>query len=92
MAHDAKWVFSCKNCHAECTFAQIPEEGVANWFFPKKPQVPGNYTHKCDSCGHEGTYQRHDLIYRDATMPSRVPETKCGEATGAPNRAAAGAK
>jgi hypothetical protein len=79
MATNATWVLSCGNCHTECVFAEIPSEGVANWFFPKKPQVPANFTHKCKNCGHADRYERNDLTYRDETMPSRVPPTKCGE-------------
>jgi hypothetical protein len=75
----AKWVLSCKNCHAECTYAEIPSEGVANWFFPKKPQMPPHFTHKCKTCGHRDTYERNDLTYRDETMPSRVQPSRCGE-------------
>jgi hypothetical protein len=81
MANQAKWVLSCKNCHAECRFAEIPSEGVANWFFPKKPQVPANFTHKCENCGYANTYERTDLTYRDETMPSRAPSTNCGAST-----------
>jgi hypothetical protein len=78
MAHQPKWVLSCKSCHAECVYAEIPSEGVANWFFPKKPQVPDRFTHKCENCGHEDTYGRNDLSYRDETMPSRFETKKCG--------------
>jgi hypothetical protein len=78
MAHQAKWVLSCKSCHAECVYAEIPSEGVANWFFPKKPQVPDHFTHKCENCGHGDTYGRNDLTYRDETMPSRFETKKCG--------------
>jgi len=79
MANQAKWVLSCKKCHAKCVFAEIPSEGTANWFFPNKPQMPPNFNHTCKNCGHEDTYERNDLTYRDETMPSRIEPTKCGE-------------
>jgi hypothetical protein len=78
MAHQAKWVLICKNCHAECVFAEIPSDGAANWFFPKKPQMPPHFTHRCSNCDHEDTYGQNDLTYRDETMPSRMETKKCG--------------
>jgi hypothetical protein len=50
-----------------------------SYFLPKKPAVPANFTHKCENCGHEATYQRNDLSYRDETMPSRMETKKCAE-------------
>jgi hypothetical protein len=78
MAHNAKWVLSCKGCHAECTYAEIPDD-MASHFFPKKPQVAEDFFHKCENCGHRARYQQTDLRYRDDTMPSRMPESNCGE-------------
>jgi hypothetical protein len=89
MAHQAKWVLSCKNCRAECVYAEIPGD-TENYFLPKKPQVPDRFKHKCENCGHEDTYQRNDLIYRDESMPSRVETKKCAE-SGEPFRRASGA-
>ena len=77
MATDAKWVLSCKSCHAECTYAQIPGD-TESYFLPKKPHVPGNFSYRCDNCGHKDTYQRNDLRYRDETMPSRTEQKNCG--------------
>jgi ferredoxin len=79
MATNPKWVLSCKNCHAECVYAAIPSD-TENYFMPKKPQIPANFTHKCEGCGHVDSYERTDLIYRDETMPSRAEAKKCGEA------------
>jgi hypothetical protein len=77
MAKEAKWVLSCKSCHAECVFAEIPDD-TESYFLPKKPQVPAEFKHKCEGCGHEDMYERNDLSYRDETMPSRVASKKCG--------------
>jgi hypothetical protein len=77
MPHHATWVLSCKNCHAECTYAEIPPD-TESYFLPKKPQVPDDFTHKCDNCGHQDSYQRKDLTYRDESMPSRAETKKCG--------------
>jgi hypothetical protein len=76
MVHQAKWVLSCKNCHSECTYAQIPEDSV-KFFLPKKPQVPDDFTFTCRTCGHSDKYRRKDLIFRDETMPSYFQPTKC---------------
>jgi predicted nucleic-acid-binding Zn-ribbon protein len=78
MAHQAKWVLSCKNCRAECVYSEIPSN-TESYFLPKKPQVPAHFKHKCEDCGYEDTYQRNDLSYRDETMPSRVQAKQCGE-------------
>jgi hypothetical protein len=91
MATNAKWVLSCKGCHAECTFADIPDD-TASYFFPKKPQVPENFAHQCENCGHRDTYERTDLRYRDDTMPSRVKSSNCGERDGAKGRTLRAAK
>jgi hypothetical protein len=85
MGTNPKWVLSCKGCHAECVFAEIPDD-TASYFFPKKPQVPENFAHKCKNCGHRGTYERTDLRYRDDTMPSHAKSSKCGEGEGAKDR------
>jgi hypothetical protein len=91
MANDPKWVLSCKNCHAECVYAEIPAD-TESYFLPRKPQVPDNFTHKCQGCGHEDKYNRNDLSYRDETMPSRVQSKKCAEGAGSNNRAFGAAK
>jgi hypothetical protein len=72
-------VASCKNCHVECVYAEIPSEGVANWFFPKKPRMPPHFTHRCENCGRTDMYERNDLTYRDETMPSWMETKKCAE-------------
>jgi Fe-S-cluster-containing dehydrogenase component len=77
MAREPKWVLTCKNCRAECTYAGIPSD-TESYFLPRKPHVPANFVHKCDFCGHEYSYERSDLTYRAETMPSRVEEKKCG--------------
>jgi hypothetical protein len=78
MAYQAKWVLSCKNCRAECIYAEIPSD-TESYFLPKKPQVSPEFTHRCDNCGHEDKYERKDLSYRDETMPSRFASQKCGK-------------
>jgi hypothetical protein len=76
MATDPKWVLSCKECHAECVYAKIPAD-TESYFLPKKPEVPDNFMHKCENCGHADEYTRNDLSYRDETMPSRIQSKKC---------------
>jgi hypothetical protein len=73
MGTNAKWVLTCKNCRAECTYADISLEGAANYFLPKRPPVPDGFTFKCQNCGHADIYRRQELLYRDETMPSRRP-------------------
>jgi hypothetical protein len=93
MANHAKWVLSCKSCHAECLYAEIPDD-TDNYFFPKKPQVPENFAHKCESCGHRDIYKRTDLTYRDDTMetkPSHTKSSNCGESKGGDDSRAFGA-
>ena len=53
-----------------------------------------NFAHRCGICGHEYTYLRNDLTYRDETMPSRAEERKCGagESAEPPDRAFGAAK
>lgn len=81
MTNNRRWVLSCKQCHAECVYANIPAD-TESYFLPKKPQVPIDFRYKCENCGHEDTYNRNDLSYRDETMPSRRQSRKCvdGEA------------
>jgi hypothetical protein len=67
-------------------YAEIPDD-TESYFFPKKPHVPENFTHKCETCGHVDRYERTDLIYRDETMPSRAASKKCTAAE--PSRATA---
>ena len=81
MATDPKWVLSYKQCHAECVYAEIPAD-TESYFLLKKPQVPMDFTHKCESCGHEDKYTRNDLSYRDETMPSRTKAKKCADSSG----------
>lgn len=78
MPTNARWVLTCKNCRAECTYADIPAD-TANYFLPKKPDMPEGFSLKCPSCEHEDIYDRKDLSYRDETMPSRAASAKCGE-------------
>jgi hypothetical protein len=84
MANNAKWVLSCNKCHTECSYAEIPDD-TNNYFFPKKPQVPENFAHKCENCGHRDIYNRTDLRYRDDLMETRPREesSRCGEGNGA---------
>jgi hypothetical protein len=91
MANNAKWVLSCRACHVECVFAEIPDDTVS-YFLPKKPQVLENFAHKCESCGHRAIYTRTDLTYRDDTMPSHTKSTKCGEGSRADDRTFGGVK
>ena len=77
MASKPKWVLTCKNCRAECTYEEIPSD-TESYLLPRRPHVLVNFTHKCDLCGHEYIYERTDLSYRDETMPSRMQERKCG--------------
>jgi hypothetical protein len=35
-----RWVMRCNDCRAECTYAEIPAEGIWNYFLPKKPEIP----------------------------------------------------
>jgi len=77
MARQAKWVLRCKNCGAECVYAGIPSD-TESYFLPRKPQVPADFVHRCDFCGHEYPYGRNDLSYRDETMPAQIEEKKCG--------------
>jgi hypothetical protein len=75
-----RWVLKCNECRAECSYAEIESEGVANYFFPKKPDLPPNFTYKCPNCGHEDTYDRSDLIYQDdASTPA--PAVKCSDSS-----------
>jgi hypothetical protein len=76
MATDPKWVISCKKCHAEREYEKIPAD-TESYFLPKKPQVPTNFTHKCENCGHDDNYNRNDLSYRDETMLSGTTSEKC---------------
>jgi hypothetical protein len=80
MATHPKWVLTCKECRAECVYAEIPA-GTESYFLPRKPQLPDNFTHTCQGCGHEDKYNRNDLSYRDESMPSRIQSKKCSGAT-----------
>jgi heterodisulfide reductase subunit A-like polyferredoxin len=93
MATNPKWVLTCKNCRAECTYEEIPSD-TESYFLPKRPHVPADFAHRCGICGHEYAYQRNDLSYRDETMPSRMDEKKCGagESAEPPERAFGAAK
>jgi len=63
---NVKWVLTCRECRAECTYSEIPEEDISAYFFPKKPDVPpGGFQFECTNCGHKDTYRRTDLTYRD---------------------------
>jgi hypothetical protein len=72
-----RWVLKCKKCRAECTYAEIPSDGFANYFFPKKPEVPDNFTYACPNCAHKTTYRRADLIYQDDAVASSPEAAKC---------------
>lgn len=72
-----RWVLKCKKCRAECAYAEIPLEGFANYFFPKKPQVPDNFTYTCPRCAHRYAYERADLIYQDNTIAPSSEAAKC---------------
>jgi hypothetical protein len=56
--------------------AEIPRDGTAEYFVPKKPLIPSDFRFKCPNCSHEVAYQRQDLSYRDQTMPSKSA-SKC---------------
>jgi hypothetical protein len=81
MANNAKWVLSCTRCQTECLYEEIPED-TESYFFPKKPQVPENFAHKCEACGHRDIYKRTDLRYRDSMTEVRAKSSKCGEGNG----------
>lgn len=83
MGNHAKWVLSCTKCGTECVYAEIPDD-TDNYFFPKKPQVPENFAHDCDHCGHRDTYKRTDLRYRDDMIEARIrfESSRCGEGNG----------
>src|SRR5580704_1825756 len=72
-----KWVLRCKQCRSECVYAEIPSEGAANYFFPKKPEVPAGLTFKCPDCGHKDSYTRADLVYHDDATSRSPAKTKC---------------
>ena len=48
-----KWVLKCKQFRSECVYAEIPSEGTATYFFPKKPELPNSLTFTCPNCGHK---------------------------------------
>ena len=83
-----RWVLKCKECRAECVYADIATEGVANYFFPKRPQVPENFTYKCSTCGHQDAYDRSDLTYQDDQISPSHATTKCTEAADTRKRVA----
>jgi len=78
MPTNPRWVISCKSCRAECTYAEIPSD-TANYFLPKKPEVPDGFSFKSPNCAHEDTYGRNDLSYGVETMPSRAASAKCSD-------------
>lgn len=92
MANNAKWVLSCTRCQTECVYAEIPND-TESYFFPKKPQVPENFTHKCEACGHRDIYKRTDLRYRDDMIEARIraDTATCGQGNGSQDKKAFGA-
>jgi hypothetical protein len=76
-----RWVLKCKECRAECSYAEIANEGVANYFFPKKPEVPPNFTYTCPTCGHQDMYDRSDLIYEDDANTPNPASAKCSDSS-----------
>ena len=72
-----RWVVKCKKCGTECIYAEIPPRGFANYFFPKKPEVPHNFTYSCPNCAHETAYGRADLIYQDDAVAPSPEAAKC---------------
>jgi hypothetical protein len=86
-----RWVLNCKECRTECVYAEIPSTGIANYFLPKKPEVPKDFTFICPTCGHEDTYDRSDLTYQDGQISASPAVANCSEASGLKKRAA-GAK
>jgi endogenous inhibitor of DNA gyrase (YacG/DUF329 family) len=83
-----RWVLKCKQCGTECVYAEIPSTGIANYFLPKKPEVPKNFTYPCPTCGHEDTYDRSDLTYQDDQISPSDAATNCSEASDSLKRAA----
>ena len=73
-----RWVLKCKDCRTECTFAEIPTEGTANYFFPKKPELPENgFTYTCPNCRHKSVYKRTDLIHQDDAIAPSPEAANC---------------
>jgi hypothetical protein len=93
VGRNAKWVLSCNRCQTECVYAKIPED-TDSYFFPKKPEVPEDFAHTCEGCGHRDIFKRTDLRYRDDLMETGPsPESsKCGEGEGNVGRTFGAAK
>jgi hypothetical protein len=69
-------------------YAEIPSKGIANYFFPKKPEVPRNFTYTCPTCGHEDAYDRSDLTYQDDQISPSDAANKCSETSNSLKQAA----
>jgi hypothetical protein len=74
-------VLKCKECRAECSYADISSEGVASYFFPKKPEVPANFTYTCPMCGHKDLYDRSDLVYENDANTPNPAAAKCSDSS-----------
>ncbi len=72
-----KWVIKCKECGTECVYAEITSEGTANYFFPKKPELPKGFMFDCPKCGRKNRYSRTDLVYQDDALTRSPATTKC---------------
>jgi hypothetical protein len=73
-----RWILKCRDCRSEYTFAEIPSEGTANYFFPKKPQLPENgFTYTCPNCRRKNVYKRTDLIYQDDGISPNPEAANC---------------
>jgi hypothetical protein len=60
-----RWILKCRECRAEYTYEVIGTTGIADYFLPKRPQVPPNFQYACPVCNYKDTYDRSDLIYLD---------------------------
>jgi DNA-directed RNA polymerase subunit RPC12/RpoP len=61
----ASWNLDCVNCRKPFRHSEI-EDILMNKYFPAKPKFPeGGAPFRCPHCGHEATYQQHQLTYHD---------------------------
>ncbi|MDP9147649.1 MAG: hypothetical protein M3N22_08305 [Acidobacteriota bacterium] len=60
----ARWILICRKCEEAFTHSTIDDTGIANYFMPKKPDLPGGAEFECPNCGHSATYNQADLRYQ----------------------------